>query len=144
MSWLFYATGSMVCYCLFSVCVKFSINRVDATLMSTIQTWITGVFLVLITYVTSQQSIGTALLAISKKDWGFITLSAVAYSASWVFFFLALKYGPLGKIIAVERLDIVLMMFLSALIFGEQITLKMLAGAALMLVGIFLITHEQG
>jgi transporter family protein len=110
--------------------------------MSTIQTWITGVFLVIITLLTVRQPIRAELLAISKKDWGIILLSSLAYSASWVFFFLALKHGPLAKIIAIERLDLVVTIFLSALFFGEQITLNVLAGAALMLCGVYLITQN--
>ncbi len=142
MSWFLFAFCSMLSYCIFSVCVKLSVARVDPTLMSTIQTWITGVFLVFITLVTVRQPIGEELISISKKDWGFILLSALAYCASWLFFFLALKHGPLAKIIAVERLDLIITIFLSALFFGEQITLKSLAGAALMLWGVFLITQE--
>lgn len=142
MSWLLYAVNSMIAYCFFSVCVKFSLDRVDATLMSTIQTWLTGIILTFITYATCLQPVNQALIDIHKKDWMFIVLSAIAYSASWLFFFFALKEGPLAKIIAIERLDVVVMIFLSAFFFGEQITGKMLIGAALMSLGVFLVTHE--
>lgn len=142
MTWLSFAIGAMLCYCLFSVCIKFSAARVDPALMSTIQTWITGFFLVSITLITVRQPIGIELFAISKKDWSIILFSSIAYSASWVFFFLALKHGPITKIIAIERLDLVVTIFLSALFFGEKITLNALAGAALMLCGVFLITRN--
>jgi transporter family protein len=140
MSWQFFALCSMLSYCLFFVCVKFSVDRVDVALMRIIQTWITGVFLIAILLITTHQPIEAQILAISKRDWGFITLSAFAYSISWILFLLALKCGPLAKIMAIARLDVIVTIFLSAFFFGEQITLQVLAGAALMLCGISLIT----
>lgn len=142
MTWLIFAFLSTLSYCLVSVCIKFSIGRVDTTLLSTIQICMTSIILIVVTLITSQQPPAYAIMAIEKKDWFFITLSAFAYSASWIFYFAALKYGFLAKVTSIERLDFVIMMILSALFFGEQISGKMLVGATLMLIGVFLVAQD--
>ena len=69
----------------------------------------------------------------------FIVLAAIAGAASWLFYFEALAKGPATGVVAIDRLSIVFVVFLSALILGEALTVKSIAGAALIIGGAYLL-----
>ena len=76
----------------------------------------------------------------------FIALYCVVFGILFVYAVLwqqVLKKFPLTTAIANKSITIVWGMIFGLLFFGEQISLKMLIGAALILAGIFILSTEQ-
>ena len=119
---------------------KMAIQRVDPVLMTTVRTILMSIMLIILTFSLKRINI-SSVLAMQSKDWLFIALAAVASSVSWLFYFTAFKYGAVSKVISIDRLSFVFIMFISAFFLGEPLTKGMLAGAALMVAGVMLIIH---
>lgn len=78
----------------------------------------------------------TDLGSLSKNAWLFLFLSAVATGLSWLFYFRALKMGPVSKVAPIDKLSFVVAMTLGIAFLGEKATPKLLGGAALIVVGV--------
>lgn len=77
--------------------------------------------------------------SLSYKHIGYIALGGICGAASWLFYFLALKSGPMRAVAALDRLSIVFITLLAALFFKEQITLHTGIGLTLLLSGSWLL-----
>ena len=65
----------------------------------------------------------------------FLILSGCATGLSWLFYFKALKLADASKVAPVDKLSVVFTMVLAFLILGEQPSLKVVAGCALIFAG---------
>lgn len=74
------------------------------------------------------------------KDWILISLAGVAGALSWLCYFFALKIGDVNKVVAIDRLSIILVVILSTLFLGETFGWKTALGAVLMVGGAILIS----
>lgn len=83
---------------------------------------------------TRQTDVGS----LTRKAWLFLFLSAVATGLSWLFYFRAIKEGPISRVAPIDKLSFVVAMVLGILILGERVTLKLVAGAILIVVGVIL------
>jgi transporter family protein len=77
--------------------------------------------------------------SIGGKTWLFLFLSAIATALSWLFYFYALKVGAASKVAPIDKLSLVFTVVLAALILGESLTFKVIAGTILMAAGAVLI-----
>jgi transporter family protein len=69
----------------------------------------------------------------------FIILSGVAGALSWLLYFFAIKNGPVGGVVAIDRTSVIFALLLSALFLGESLTLKTALGGGLILAGALLV-----
>jgi transporter family protein len=69
----------------------------------------------------------------------FIILSGIAGALSWLFYFFAIKMGPVKGVVAIDRTSVVFALILAALFLGESFTLKTALGGALILGGALLV-----
>ena len=137
--WLFYAFGSAICAALVAIFGKLGLKSIDSTLATTIRGIIMASFLLLVS-ITLKKFDGFHFNNLSNKDWILITLSGVAGALSWLFYFFALKYGDASKVVAIDRLSIVLVVILAAIFLAEGFTWKSITGAILMAGGAILIS----
>jgi transporter family protein len=72
---------------------------------------------------------------LSGKNWIFLILSGIATGLSWIFYFKALQIGKVSQVAPVDKLSIALTIILSVVFLGEELTLKMAAGALLIILG---------
>ena len=62
---------------------------------------------------------GHGVFCISAKSWIFLVLSGFTTGLSWLGYFLALQYGPASKVAPVDKLSLVLVVILAAILLGE-------------------------
>ncbi len=141
MIWLIYALLSATTWGLATIFLRLAMLRVDTTLVTTLRTVIMGLMLVTVTIFATNIN-KSNLSAIQTKDWIYIGLGALGSCIAWLLYFTAFKHGYVSKIVSVDRLSFILIMFMSALIFDEPLTRRMFLGAGFMVVGIFLIASK--
>jgi transporter family protein len=94
---------------------------------------IMALFLVAVAVIHGHVSGVTAILE-NKKALTFIALSGIAGASSWLFYFLALKTGPVSQVAPIDKLSVVFAVIMAIILFGEKVTL--LQGIAIALIAI--------
>ena len=77
------------------------------------------------------------------SSWLSVCASGVVLSVSWVFYFLGLKGGNISVFLAIQSLTIVVSMVLCWFFIGENITVFMLLGTALIIAGTLLMMDRE-
>ena len=137
-TWFVYALLSAITGCMVTIFGKLASERVDTILITTIRAILMSVILILLTLWLKRINLAH-VWAVEAKDWLYILLAAAASSLTWLFYFAAFKHGDVSKIVSVDRISFIFIILLSALLFNEPLTGKMMLGATFMVFGIFLI-----
>ena len=137
--WIFYALLSAVFAALVAIFGKIGMGGIDATAAATLRAAIMTVFLMTVTLVSDK---GALLFSLEKRTVLFIVLSGVAGALSWLFYFLALKYGPVVGVAALDRLSVIFVVLFSAMLLGNRMTWQELLAVALITIGAFLLIRS--
>lgn len=137
--WVVYAFLSATFAALVAIFGKLGLKSIDSTLATSVRAIIMAVFLFGVS-ISLGKFHNFNIHSFSNKDWILITLSGIAGAISWIFYFLALKYGVTSKVVAIDRLSIIFVIILAALFLGEGFGWKVAFGSALMASGAILIT----
>lgn len=137
--WVFYAFLSAFFAALVAIFGKLGLKSIDSTLATTIRAIIMAIFLFLLSFGLGKFH-NFSPHSLTGRDWVLIILSGVAGAISWIFYFLALKYGFAGKVAAIDRLSIIFVIILAAIFLGESFGWKVALGSALVAAGAILIT----
>ncbi len=78
----------------------------------------------------------TDLAAVPKAAWGWLALSGVGTGLSWLFYFRALKGGPVSVVAPLDKLSFVVAVALGILLLKEKPTAPTLLGAAVVALGV--------
>jgi transporter family protein len=136
MSWIFFALLSAIAASLVAIFGKIGLKNIDSTLATSVRSIVMALFLISVALVMGKlKDIGT----LNTKALLFIGLSGIAGAISWLFYFYAIKTGPVSGVIAIDKLSIVLAILLAALFLGESLTWKTAIGAILITGGAFLV-----
>ncbi len=130
--WIVYALLAAVTAGIMTIVAKIGLKQVDPTLATALRSFIMFVFM-LVTAMALQKH--KLLGQINNSAIWAIIISAVFGSLSWLFYFLALKDGPAGKVAALDRLSLVLVVVMAAIFLSEKITWQVGLGALLMTIG---------
>ena len=68
---------------------------------------------------------------ISRHAWVFLILSGIATGLSWLFYFKALQSGEVSRVAPIDKLSVVITIFLSFILLKEPVSLKVIIGALL-------------
>ena len=135
-AWLLFALGSAVFGGATAILAKVGVEGMDSNLATFYRTLVVLAFAGLIVGVRGDWSeIGT----VSTRSWVFLALSGVATAVSWLCYYRALQLAPASRVAPVDKLSVVVAIALGVLVLGEPISAKFLAGAALIVAGIFVI-----
>jgi transporter family protein len=136
LSWIVLGLLSAIFAALVAIFGKIGVSNLDSTLATTIRSIVMSLFLIIISF-----SIGSFQLikTIDNKALLFIILAGISGALSWLFYFLALKLGPVSGVAALDKLSIVFVLILVFLFLGEKLTLYKFLGALLMTIGAILI-----
>lgn len=138
MTWLVFALLSAVTAALVGIFGKIGLQAVDANAATAVRAIIMAIFLVAV--VAFQGNLGKLhTLVADKKTLLFVTLSGVAGAASWLFYFLALKYGKVSQVAPVDKLSVVIATIAAVVILGEKISLMNAAGVGLIAIGAIIV-----
>lgn len=139
--WVLYAFLSAITAAAVAILGKLGLKGVDSTLATTVRSMVMAVFLISVTGILGKFQ-GFTAASFSQKDWILIVLSGIAGAVSWLFYFLALKSGLATHVAAIDRLSLVFVVILSGIFLGESMTIKVIGGALLMVLGVLLITWK--
>jgi len=120
--WLIYALGAAVMAALVPIFGKIGLQSVDVNAATAIRAVVMAIFL--ITWVSVQGNFDHVFTILAnKKALVFIVLSGIVGALSWLFYFLALKYGKVSQIASVDKLSVVIATILAIILFGEKLSL---------------------
>ncbi len=131
--WILYAILSAVFASLTAIFAKIGVKDVNSNLATAIRTVVVLILIWGIVFARGEQS---GLEFISKKNIFFLVISGIMTGFSWIFYFKAISEGPLSIIAPIDKLSVALTILLSFIIFNEPVTLKTLAGAAMIIGGV--------
>lgn len=136
MQWIIYAIASAVFASLVAIFGKIGLKEIDSTLATTVRAVVMALFLVIVAFSLNKFE---AIETITGKPLLFIILSGVAGALSWLFYFFAIKTGPVSGVVAIDRTSVVFAIVLAALFLGETLTVKTVFGGLLILGGALLV-----
>ena len=134
-NWVLYASLSAVFAGLTAVLAKVGVSQVPSNVATLVRTVVVVVFATGIVAATGQLG---HLRSISGRSWLALVLSGVATGLSWLFYFAALKHGPVSGVAPIDKLSFVIAMTLGFVVLKETIRPLTLVGAGLIVVGVLL------
>ncbi len=135
MNWTIYAALSALFAGLTAVLAKIGVSQVPSNLATLVRTVVVVIFAAGIVTATGQHH---HLGSISGRGWLALILSGIATGLSWLFYFAALKHGPVSGVAPIDKLSFVIAMGLGFFVLKETIRPLTLVGAALIVAGVLL------
>ena len=130
--WVLFAVLSAVFAALTSILAKAGIGGVNSNLATALRTVVVLAMAWGMVFVTGTQN---GIVEISKKSWVFLTLSGLATGASWLCYYKALQMVEASKVVAIDKLSVVITLVLAVVFLHEEFTPKALIGAVLITAG---------
>ena len=132
--WLVFGLLSAVTAALVAVFGKIGLQAVDANAATAIRSVIMAAFLLAVVVCQGTLKEIPAILA-DKKAITYIALSGVAGALSWLFYFLALKFGKVSQVAPIDKLSVVIATILAVTLLGEKVSMLGGVGVALIALG---------
>ncbi|EGT3616244.1 EamA family transporter [Clostridium perfringens] len=133
--WFIYAMLSAVFAALTSILAKIGIENVNSNLATAIRTVVVLVLAWGIVFVTGSFK---GIKNISNTSMLFLILSGLATGLSWLFYYKAIQIGQVTKVIAIDKLSIIITVVMAFFILNERLTVKTIVGGILIFIGTLL------
>lgn len=130
--WKYYALLSALFAALTAIFAKIGVKDVNSNLATAIRT--TLILLLTWGIVLFSGKIGE-IKDISRHTWCFLILSGLATGLSWLFYFKALQTGDVSRVAPVDKLSVVITIFLAFILLKEPVNAKVVVGALLITAG---------
>jgi transporter family protein len=131
--WIIYALLSAIFAALTTVFAKAGLKEVNSDLATAIRTSIVVVITWALVYFRDKSS---GISTLTKSNWIYLTLSALATGASWICYYHALQIGKAGEVSTIDKGSLLFTILLAALFLGEPLTPKTLVSGGLVLAGL--------
>ena len=138
-AWSIYALLSAFFAALTAIFAKVGLKDVNSDLATAVRTGI--VLFITWAFVFFKGAEG-GIVNLSKNNWIFLTLSALATGVSWLFYYKALQLGTASNVTAIDKGSIVFTLLLAFLFLKEPMTPKLLIGAGLIFLGMMVIVWK--
>lgn len=145
--WIIYSILSAVFASIMSITIKIGLKDINPYSSLAIRTfWVFIFTVVLIAFLKLfnfkiSEDINIKEL-FSGKNLFWILVVSFATFFTWLFYFLALKTGDVNKVMAIDKLSIILIVFLSFIFLKEKITIWVIIGVILLVSGSLLIVFN--
>ena len=126
--WKYYALLSALFAALTAIFVKIGVKDINSDLATAIRT---SVILVITWGIVLFGTHMGEIKDISRHAWVFLILSGIATGLSWLFYFKALQSGEVSRVAPIDKLSVVITIFLSFILLKEPVSLKVIIGALL-------------
>jgi transporter family protein len=133
-SWQFWAGLAAVFASATAVLAKLGVSGIDANLATFLRTGVVLVALGLLLLFSGQLHWGD-LHKLPRASLGALGLSGLATGASWLCYFRALELGPVSRVAPIDKLSVVLVAALGALLLGEEVPVRAWIGVVLIALG---------
>lgn len=130
--WFFYAFLSAIFAALTSILAKIGVSDINSNLATAIRT---VVVLILAWGIVFSTGSFKGIKNISNKSMIFLILSGLATSLSWLFYYKAIQVSQVTKVIAIDKLSILITIILAFFILNEKLTIKSIFGGLLIFLG---------
>lgn len=137
--WILYAFISMLFAGFTSVIAKQGLAGISAELGLTLRTIFVCIF-VLIFAVLAVES--AEIKSLQKVNYIWLGLSGITTAVSWVFYYKALKIGDVATVALIDKGSVVIAIILAWVLLKEVITLRMMIGAAFIVMGLIVIAKK--
>ena len=138
-TWILYAILSMIFAGLTSVLAKYGLQNINPDLGVGIRT--TTIFLI----ITAINVIGSKykdLSLITGKQSMLLIVSGITTTLSWLFYYRAMKDGPVSYVAAIDKASIVITLVLSFVLLKEPATPKILIGGGFIFIGMLILVWK--
>ena len=134
--WIVYIILSSLFSSIMTILIKVGVKNIDSVLLLTLRSSIVFIILWCIIFIYGKNS---EIKNITKKEWVYIFVIAIATALTWIFYFLAINKSSVTKVIAMEKISIIITVILSAIFLKEKITIMTIIGFVVLLFGSLLI-----
>lgn len=131
-AWWLFAVLSAFFAALTTIFAKVGVEGVNSNLATAIRTVI--ILVIAWGLVFTEGTFG-GLFELNSKTLLFLVLSGMATGLSWLCYFRALQLGPASLVAPIDKSSLVLISLFAVLFLGEPLTVKMLVGTGLILLG---------
>src|SRR6185503_10573793 len=131
-SWLAYALLSAVFAALTAIFAKAGLKDVNSDLATAVRT---AVVLLITWGIVLYRGHAKEVTGLSRNNWIFLILSAVATGLSWLFYYRALQLGKVSEVSVIDKGSIVFTILLSFLFLREPLTPRIVIAALLIFTG---------
>ncbi|WP_337175596.1 EamA family transporter [Paludisphaera sp.] len=135
MTYVHYALLSALFAGLTALLAKIGVADVPSNLATLIRTVVVVGFAAAIVLATGE---ARETRSLAPRDWLALVGSGLATGASWLFYFAALKHGPISGVAPIDKLSFLVAMALGFLVLREPVRPLTLVGAALVAAGVAL------
>lgn len=135
--WTLFALIAMVFAGLTSVVAKFGMENMSSDSALAIRTAVVFAF-VLVNAFLFKNAFHEVKHA-SSRDLLLLAFSGLTTTISWVFYYRAMKEGPVSYVASIDKASIVVTLVLSFLLLREPVTGRVLVGAGLILAGMLVL-----
>ncbi len=115
--WLLHALLAALFAGITAPLAKVGMSGVSSNVATLIRTAVVLTFISGIVLLQKQQ---TVIPLLSGKTWIFLILSGLATGISWLFYFSAIKNGPISVVAPIDKLSFVLAIVIGVIAFGER------------------------
>lgn len=133
MNWVACAGLSALFAGLTALLAKVGIENVPSNLATLVRTVVIVAFA---SGIVAARGEFTHLRDVSARSWAFLVLSGIATGLSWLFYFAALKLGPISGVAPIDKLSFVIAMGLGVIVLREPVRPLTWIGAGLILAGV--------
>jgi transporter family protein len=137
--WVAYAFISMLFAGMTAVVAKQGLTGISAELGLTIRT----IFVFLFIFVFAAIAVAPAEIRnLQKTNYLWLGISSASTALSWIFYYKALKMGNVATVALIDKGSVIVAIILAWLFLKETISLRQILGAALIFVGILVISKK--
>lgn len=135
-AWLFFALGSAFFAALTAIFGKLGVADINSNFATFIRT---VVILILVAGIVTIRGEWEAPNRIPRFSIAMLVISGIATGLSWLCYYRAMQLGDASRVAPIDKLSIVLVIFLSVLLLGESLSWKIVLGGLLMMAGAIII-----
>ena len=134
--WLIYALLSAVFAALTAICAKVGLKDVNSDLATAIRT---AVVLLITWGIVLIRGNARGIPGLTRSNWLFLVLSAVATGLSWLFYYRALQLGKVSEVSVIDKGSILFTILLSVLFLREPLTGRVIIAGLLITGGMMVL-----
>lgn len=138
-TWLLYAILSMVFAGVTAILAKIGMDNIPADLGLAIRT---ALIFLLVMITAWWEKVFNHLPDMERKQWFFLLASGLTAFLSWIFYFRAIKDGPVTYVASIDKASIVITLVLGFLVFREPMKPQVLIGGGLVLLGMLILVWK--
>lgn len=137
--WMVYAFISMFFAGFTSVLAKMGLTGISAELGLTIRTIFVCCFVL---FFGAWAVPAQHLASVNNRNLLWLGISGLTTALSWIFYYKALKVGDVATVALIDKGSVIIAMLLAWIFLREEITLRMVAGAGLIVAGLLILAKK--